>query len=167
MPEPIEKQPASRVAIRFQDCDPFGHLNNAKYLEYFINAREDHLKLAYGFDLFAKGRETGCSWVVARHQIAYLAPANCGEEVLIKTSLRRYTDQGAMVESRMHNAADTRLKTLLWTDYVFVRLDTGRPAKHPADILAFLESVHLSEEGFPAEFSARERALAIKILRDS
>jgi len=59
------------------------------------------------------------------------------------------------------------LKALLWTEYVFVRLDTGRPAKHPVDILAFLESVLLSEEGFPAEFSVRERSLLIKILRDS
>lgn len=167
MPEPVEKQPESRVAIRFQDCDPFGHLNNAKYLEYFINAREDHLKLAYGFDLFAKGRETGCSWVVARHQIAYLSPAGCGEEVLIKTSLRRYSDQAAMVESRMHTADGSRLKALLWTDYAYVRLDTGRPAKHSPDVLAFLESVHLSEEGFPADFQARERALAMKPPRPS
>ena len=29
---------------RFSDCDPFGHLNNARYIDYFINAREDHLR---------------------------------------------------------------------------------------------------------------------------
>jgi len=72
-----------------------------------------------------------------------------------------------MVESQMHNVNGARLKALLWTDYVFVRLDTGRPAKHQADILAFLESVHLCEEDFPAEFSTRERNLAIKILREA
>ena len=30
----------STVKIRFQDCDPFNHLNNAAYLNYFVNARD-------------------------------------------------------------------------------------------------------------------------------
>jgi acyl-CoA thioester hydrolase len=161
-----EKEPESRILVRFQDCDPFGHLNNAKYLEYFINAREDHLRQAYGFDLFAQGRASGCSWVVARHQIAYLSPALCAEEVSIKTALRRYTDQMALVEARMSDASGGRLKALLWTDFAYVRLGTGRPVKHPPDILAFLERIHLSEEGFPEDFQTRERALAFKALRE-
>ena len=49
MPMPAIQEPESKVAIRFQDCDPFAHLNNAKYIEYFINAREDHLIQAYGY----------------------------------------------------------------------------------------------------------------------
>ncbi len=28
----------SRVVIRFQDCDPMQHLNNAKYFDYYFNA---------------------------------------------------------------------------------------------------------------------------------
>lgn len=159
------KEPESKVAVRFQDCDPFGHLNNAKYLEYFINAREDHLVQAYGFDLYAKARETKCNWVVTRHQIAYLAPALYGEEVLIKTSLRRYTDQSVLMEGRMYDAAGTRLKSLLWTDFTYVLLATGRTAKHPHAILEFLGGILFSEEGFPQEFSARERAFAVKALR--
>lgn len=160
-----EKEPESVVAVRFQDCDPFGHLNNAKYLEYFLDAREDHLKRAYGFNLFAKGKETGCSWVIARHQIAYLAPALYGEEVRIRTGLRRYNEQKAMMEARMYDAAGVRLKSLLWTDFTYVQLATGRPTKHSPAILAFLESILFSEEGFPQDFQAREFALAIQAAR--
>ncbi len=29
----------SKVLIRFSDCDPFNHLNNARYIDYFINAQ--------------------------------------------------------------------------------------------------------------------------------
>ena len=25
--------------VHFQDCDMLGHLNNARYLDYFLNAR--------------------------------------------------------------------------------------------------------------------------------
>jgi acyl-CoA thioester hydrolase len=160
-----DKEPETKVAARFQDCDPFGHLNNAKYLEYFINAREDHLVLAYGFDLNVHARESGCAWVIARHQIAYLAPVAFGEEVLIRTSLRRYTDQSAMMEGRMYDASGARLKSLLWTDFAYVQLATGRPSKHGAAVTEFLERILLSEEGFPPDFAARERAFAVKASR--
>lgn len=47
----MNKSPSSTYKIRFSDCDLFGHLNNARYLDYFLNAREDHLKEAYNIDL--------------------------------------------------------------------------------------------------------------------
>ncbi|MEM9981458.1 MAG: acyl-CoA thioesterase, partial [Bacteroidota bacterium] len=30
---------ASKAIVRFQDCDPLRHLNNAKYFDYYFNAR--------------------------------------------------------------------------------------------------------------------------------
>jgi len=45
---PKETETAS--VIRFQDCDPLGHLNNAKYFDYFFNAREDQVSKIYGYN---------------------------------------------------------------------------------------------------------------------
>ena len=36
-------QTESKSIIRFQDCDPLRHLNNAKYFDYFFNAREEQV----------------------------------------------------------------------------------------------------------------------------
>ncbi len=47
----MNKTPHSLYTIRFTDCDPFGHLNNGRYIDYLLNAREDHLKTEYGVDL--------------------------------------------------------------------------------------------------------------------
>lgn len=33
------KETETKAVIRFQDCDPLQHLNNAKYFDYFFNAR--------------------------------------------------------------------------------------------------------------------------------
>ncbi len=30
--------------VNFEDCDPFSHLNNAIYLNYFLTAREEQLR---------------------------------------------------------------------------------------------------------------------------
>ena len=37
----LPKELESEVVARFQDCDPFGHLNNARYMDYFINIPAD------------------------------------------------------------------------------------------------------------------------------
>ncbi len=161
MPDLI-REPESRVVIRFQDCDPFGHLNNSRYLDYLINAREDHLVEAYGFDIYERAKTSGCNWVVARHQVAYLAPARYREQVLVRTSLRRYTERTVLVESRMHAADGVRLMALLWTEYAYVSLATGRPAPHGPEVLAFLESIVLRETAYPEDFAARERSLSGK-----
>ena len=68
----IIKRPESRVLIRFPDCDPFNHLNNSRYLDYFINAREDHLYLHYQFNPYEYAKEKLLAWVVTQNQISYL-----------------------------------------------------------------------------------------------
>ena len=74
--ENLAKEPESAAWIDFQDCDPFGHLNNARYLNYFMQARTQQLKDYYGFDLYAHTATTGNGWVVAQTHLAYLVPAN-------------------------------------------------------------------------------------------
>ena len=55
----MNKSPNSNYKIRFNDCDMFGHLNNSRYLDYLINAREDHLKDYYSFDFTEYYKLTG------------------------------------------------------------------------------------------------------------
>lgn len=55
------KELTSTAIIAFSDCDPFGHLNNARYIDYFLNAREQQIKEAYDLSLaeWAKKEEDG------------------------------------------------------------------------------------------------------------
>ncbi len=34
---------AKHLQVRFNDCDPLGHLNKCTVYDYMLNAREDHL----------------------------------------------------------------------------------------------------------------------------
>ena len=38
-----------RLEVRFADCDPLGHANNAKYLTYLEQARLRHWQALWGF----------------------------------------------------------------------------------------------------------------------
>ena len=83
----FEKTPKSFKTIQFQDCDMFGHLNNGRFIDYLLNAREDHLVNFYDLDIFAMTREKGVAWFVGKHEIVYRKPANLREEVAITSEV--------------------------------------------------------------------------------
>jgi thioesterase-3 len=121
--------------IRFPDCDPFNHLNNSRYLDYFINAREDHLLKFHHFNIYDLAREKGISWVVREHQIVYLKPALLMETVIIQSTLIRMDEREITVEMTMWNNDKTVLKAFLWTNFVHFNLKTQRRELHTPDLM--------------------------------
>jgi len=142
----LEKQPESEAKIRFPDCDPFNHLNNSKYIDYFINAREDHLLNYYDFDLHTIAMQKGISWVVAQNQIAYLAPAVLMETVIIQTRLISFDDKSLMMEATMWNKTKTSLKAVLWTKFVHFNLRTMKSELHSPELVVLFKNLE-----FPLE----------------
>ncbi|MEE1944220.1 acyl-CoA thioesterase [Pedobacter sp. KR3-3] len=153
----MEKILKTKRKIRFQDCDPFNHLNNSKYLDYFINAREDQIAESYGLDVFKFLKTSGISWVVLSNQISYLKPAFTMETVVIESQLIQYTDKILLVELKMWNEDETELKALLWTKFIHFNIQTQKIANHSADLMELFESVVMPLQ----ESTFDERSLAI------
>jgi len=145
--------------IRFQDCDPFGHLNNARYINYFMNAREDQIARYYGFNLFAIAQELKKNWVVTRNQIAYLAPAGIMEEIRIITRLIRMSETSLVVEGIMVDKAGKRVKAVSWMEFTFVSLATGRPTRHTEEMMDLFRAVVIDEQETAAGFEQRVQEL--------
>lgn len=120
----------TKKRIRFQHCDPFNHLNNAEYLNYMVNAREDQLLKYYDIDIYAMGRTEGKSWVVGSNQIAYIKPAFTMETVLIQSQLLDFDDTSIQVELRMYNEDGSQLKAIMWSRYVHFNLLTQKREQH-------------------------------------
>ena len=147
----------STAIIRFQDCDPFGHLNNARYIDYFINARTDQIAANYDFHLIQYGSQPTESWVVSKTQIAYLAPAALMEVVSIQTRLIDVNENQLLVEGNMMDQAERKVKAICWMEFTYISLKTGRPAEHPDDMTRFFEGIRFSE---PIDISSFENRLA-------
>lgn len=143
----MEKFPRSTYTIRFNDCDPFGHLNNSKYIDYFLNAREDHLRDLYGIDL-KEWAERGQAFVVTQHEIRYLRPAEYNEPVSISTALIACGESWLQVEMCMFGG-DGQLKAVMWTRFTRIHPATGKKLAHPPDFQAFIDQALV--EGFPVE----------------
>jgi acyl-CoA thioester hydrolase len=133
-------EPSSLDKIRFTDCDPFGHLNNSRYLDYIINARENHLLEFYELSLDEYYKK-GIAWVVAGHEIAYLRPARFNEIICIQTSLISATDNALQVEGIMFDEYKKSIKAVLWTKFTCIDLKTGKKQNHNSELMEFAERV--------------------------
>jgi len=127
----------SFYTIRFGDCDPFRHLNNARYIDYLLNAREDHLRDHYQMDL-ADYYRRGQGWVVLQHEIIYLRPASFNESVCIRSALLDISPGDLLVEMLMLDAAQKQLKALMHTRFVPVSLTTGKKEPHTPEFMEFI-----------------------------
>lgn len=131
----------SKAKIRFQHCDPFNHLNNAEYLNYMINAREDQIISNYNLDLFEMAQTQGISWVVGTNQIAYLRPAFLMEDIIIDSQLFSFTENELNVEIRMWNHDKTELKAVMWSSFVHFNLLKQKRWNHTNELMELFRSI--------------------------
>ena len=130
-----------------------GHLNNARYLDYFLNAREDHLTAHYRLNLGELAREQRAAWVITKHHLSYLKPARQGVEVRICSQLIHFDNSNLVLEMQMRDEAGTRLLALLWSEMAFVAMPAGTRADHSAALMDLLdqldvEAVNYDPDGF-------------------
>ena len=154
------KETESRVVIRFQDCDPLRHLNNAKYFDYFFNAREDQVPKLYGLEIIDLIRVYKAAWVVYNHNISYIKPAMVGEWVRLMSRILWYNDNTIMVEYYLTDDSKTQLKTVLWSTMRYVSLAEGKSMNHEGAVVDFLEATSLHLD--PSSLNIRDRVKQLK-----
>ncbi len=132
----------SKTKIRFQDCDPFNHLNNGSYINYFMNHREDVLAEHYDIDIFKIAKLRGKGWVSSSNQIAYLKPAFLMETVVLESQLIHYTNSELHVEMRMYNEDKSHLKAIIWCGFVHFDLLKQKRDIHTEDLMQLFENIY-------------------------
>ncbi len=154
----MEKILQSSTKIRFQDCDPFNHLNNSKYLDYFMNAREDQALQYYNLNIHKHFVTTKNSWVVASNQIAYLKPVFLMETVVIESQIFECTKNTLYVEMTMWNAKKNQLKSILWVKFVYFNSEKSIKTNHAEALMELFLKVTTSI----AESNFEERVRSLK-----
>ncbi len=121
----MEKEFSSTVKIRFADCDPIGHLNNVKYLEYMLNAREDHVEQNYGFTYEQYTRQTGCTWVTIQNEIAYLKEGRYNSTVEITSKTIAVNNMTSVVELVMKDENGI-VHAVFWLTVIYFNMKTRK-----------------------------------------
>ena len=109
------------LEVRFRDCDPMGHVNNAVYLTYLEQARFAHWRDLWGFD-FERLPPGSPGVILARAEIDYRIPARYGDVLDVRIGLERigrtsFTYAYEVVDQRGRLVATARTVQVMY-DYV-------------------------------------------------
>ena len=136
--------------VRYSECDAFGCVHNIQHLRWMQEAAFD-ASAAVGYDL-ARYAGLGRVWLVRDTDIEYLRPLAYGDEVLVKTWVLDFRRSHSRRRYEFVRAGSGELAAQAVTDWVYVDVDTLRPAAVPVEMqLAFCP------EGAPEPGAARMR----------
>lgn len=151
----------SKVRIQYQDCDPFNHLNNSKYIDYIFAARMEQLLDNYNFNTAEIAQKQGIGWVSAQTQISYFNPSIWLEKVTVESKLIAFSESSLLVEAIMWDENKTSVKALLWAKLVHFSIKVQRSLKHSGELMNLFGQIHCPIENNPT-FEERVEALKQK-----
>jgi acyl-CoA thioester hydrolase len=114
--------------VRTYECDSYGHVNNAVYLQYLEYARWHYLK-DIGFN-YEGARKAGYGTYVARIEIDYKSPALTDDVLTIKSKpVKKGAVSGTFHQIIMRGTETIAEAKVTWA---FVG-PNGRPVRIPAE----------------------------------
>ena len=136
--------------VRHCECDAYGHVHRANYLDYMQEAAFD-ASAAAGYDR-ARYDAMGLYWLVRETDIEYLYPLRYGDSVQVKTWVSDFRRVRSRRAYELRLAESSELAARASTDWVFLDSATGRPASIPQGMMAAF-----FPEGVPEQAPPRSR----------
>lgn len=116
------------LAVRTYECDVYGHVNNAVYLNYFEYAREEYLK-SIQFP-YQEAIAAGYGLYVARIAVDYKTPAFPGNELQIRTRpIKKGAVSGVLAQTIVRGETTIATAEVTWA---FVD-SNGNPTRIPKE----------------------------------
>lgn len=159
------KEVSKTVKIRFIDCDPLGHLNNVRYLDYMLNAREDHVEDFYGFTYEDYTKKTGCTWVTIQNEIAYLKEVRYNTIVAITSKTIEIQDRTSKVELLMKSEDGKTIYAVFWLSVIYFNVKTRRSEVQPQELVNLFSKYHVELE--QKDFQSRVKFLRSQNAKNS
>jgi acyl-CoA thioester hydrolase len=116
------------------EIDELGHANNVAYIAWLQAAAVAH-SAARGWPP-ERYRALGQGWVVRAHAIEYRQPAFVGDRVVVETWVTTMKKVTSLRRYRVVRAGDGQPLATAETNWAFVDLAGGKPARIPPAIAA-------------------------------
>src|SRR6185503_14152743 len=114
------------------DVDENCHISNIAYVRWVQEATRAHSE-AIGWSK-ERFQSTGCFFLIKRHEIDYVSPAEGGDEITIYTWVEEFRPASAVRIS--HIMRGDKLLAKARTEWVWVTIEGGRPTRMRPDVTA-------------------------------
>lgn len=114
---------ATEIRVRGYHLDVYGHVNNARYLEFLEEAR---------WDLFEKKidledwKNRNLAFFVANINIDYRRPASLGDILVIRSGIFRFGTKSAVIRQRIDSKKSGKRIAEARITFVLADIETGR-----------------------------------------
>ncbi len=120
------------IRVQPGEIDELGHVNNTVYLRYAEDVARAHSD-ALGLSMNVY-KELGVVPVVRRHTITYFQSAVLGDGVVVSTCVEAFRGARTGRTTRLVRS-DAVLLAEVETEWVWIRVDNGRPTRVPHKVL--------------------------------
>ncbi len=119
-------------------CDLYGHVNNARYLEFLETARWETMARTVDIEDFHR---QGWSLVVVRIEIDYRAPTTLGDRLRITTLVEEFGRASVRLRQEVHRVDDQALIAEARVTFVVVGEGQGRPLRLAGELRERLDTL--------------------------
>lgn len=121
-----------RLRVRYNECDPQGHVFNGNFVTYFDVALTELWREAFG--AYSDLVDRGLDLVVGEIVIRFLSPARFDDELDVAVSVARLGTTGMTSEIAITHVGEARTVAEGHIRHVFVRLDSTEKAPIPGEV---------------------------------
>lgn len=130
---------ATDILIRFNDCDPMGHTNNAAYFTYMEQSRVALFARVFGLAEDAPIREMNFPFILAEISCRFLKPTYANETVIVRATIAElknssFTIGYYLTDKKSGDKIAEGKSVQVWFDY-----KAGKPIRIPDDIRRIME----------------------------
>lgn len=113
----------TEIRVRGYHLDVYGHVNNARYLEFLEEARWDLLENIFDIETW---RAKGFAFFVVKITINYRRPVTIGHVIEIRTHLERFGNRSATLTQKVYLKGEDALIADAEITFVIADAQTGR-----------------------------------------
>jgi acyl-CoA thioester hydrolase len=119
--------------VEARHIDQMDHVNNVAFLKMVQDIATEHWRV-----IAPQGWEATMTWFCRRHEIDYLKPGFLGDELQLQTWVGE--PSGATLErfTEISRLKDNAILVKCRTVWALIDVNTGRPRRVDASIIAFL-----------------------------
>jgi len=158
----LSRLPPVTITVYAYECDAYGHLNEAMYLQVFERARWETIARGPGMELF---RQRDIWPAVRKASVDYFRPVFPGDVLEISTEMVKLGKTSMELHHRALRPADGQL--VAEATLLFVMIDgSGNPAKVPDELAALFGARVSTRSGEVVRYDVNGVSLAVDVRGD-
>jgi YbgC/YbaW family acyl-CoA thioester hydrolase len=159
---PVSRLPVVTVTVYPYECDAYGHLNEAAFLQLFERARWEMLAQGLGADLFQRN---GVWPAVRKATVECLHPAFPGDRLEVQTDLVKLGHSSMELRQRATRVGEQQV--VAEVNLVFVMVDrSGHPTAIPDEVAAMFGPRVSTRAGDVVRYDVGDVTLAADVRGD-